>query len=354
LHAYDTRTDEMASSSGGPGSPVAVFWLHGSPNVGSPPDPLFAAAEANGLRWVSYDRPGYGGSSPRDGRTVASAAADVAAIADALGIGRFAVLGHSGGGPHALACAALLPERVIAAVSMSAPAPSDADGLNWFAGWSPGIAAENRAAAGGRAALKAHWAGAEPEDMSAFFTEADMAALGGSWSWLAGVAGQAMEQGDEGFLEDTLATVQPWGFRPDAIRVPVLIMHGEKDKMVPRARRMARRPLPGSRIADRPGRGPHHRARQRAGSADLARHSRPRVRPAITALVAIRAPGHKPHDDEHGHRNQPDDEKRLERGDDPARNRDGKPDGEDHAEDCPDDPAHVPSMHPAPLRRLAR
>ena len=210
-----------------------MFWHHGSPNVGSPPEPLFAAAEANGLRWVSYDRPGYGGSGPHDGRTVASAAADVAAIADALGIGRFAVLGHSGGGPHALACAALLPERVIAAVSVSAPAPFDADGLDWFAGWSPGIAAENRAAAGGRAALEAHWAEAEPEDMGAFFTEADMAALGGSWSWLAGVAGQAIEQGSEGYLEDTLAAVRPWGFRPDAIRVPVLIMHGAKDKMVP-------------------------------------------------------------------------------------------------------------------------
>jgi pimeloyl-ACP methyl ester carboxylesterase len=143
------------------------------------------------------------------------------------------VLGHSGGGPHALACAALLPERVIAAVSVSAPAPFDADGLDWFAGWSPGIAAENRAAAGGRAALEAHWAEAEPEDMGAFFTEADMAALGGSWSWLAGVAGQAMEQGNEGFLEDTLAGARPWGFLPDAIRVPVLIMHGAKDKMVP-------------------------------------------------------------------------------------------------------------------------
>ena len=108
-------------------------------------------------------------------------------------------------------------------------------GLDWFAGWSPGIAAENRAAAGGRAALEAHWAQAEPEDMGAFFTQADMAALDGSWSWLAGVAGQAMEQGNEGFLEDTLASVQPWGFRPDAIRVPALIMHGAEDKMVPRA-----------------------------------------------------------------------------------------------------------------------
>src|SRR3984957_7936913 len=181
---------------------------------------------ADGRTLHAYDRPGYGGSDSDDGRAVASAAADVAAIADALGIGRFAVLGHSGGGPHALACAALLPERVIAAVSVSAPAPFDADGLDWFAGWSPGIAAENRAAAGGRAALEAHWAKAEPEDMSAFFTEADMAALDGSWSWLAGVAGQAIEQGSEGLLEDTLASAQPWGFRPDAIPVPVLIMHG--------------------------------------------------------------------------------------------------------------------------------
>src|SRR5215472_13526955 len=64
LHAYDTRADGS--------SQVAVFWHHGSPNIGSPPEPLFAAAEANGLHWVSYDRPGYGGSSPHDGRTVAS------------------------------------------------------------------------------------------------------------------------------------------------------------------------------------------------------------------------------------------------------------------------------------------
>lgn len=233
LHAYDTCAGGSSPST--PGEPAAVFWHHGSPNVGSPPRPLFAAAEANGLRWVSYDRPGYGGSSPHDGRTAASAAADVAAIADALGIARFAVFGHSGGGQHALACAALLPERVIAAVSVSSQAPFGADGLDWFAGWSPGIAAEYRAAARGRAALEAHWAGTEPEDMGAYFTQADIAALGGSWSWLADVAGQAMRQGNEGYLEDTLASVRPWGFQPDAIGVPVLIVHGAKDKMVPPA-----------------------------------------------------------------------------------------------------------------------
>lgn len=181
LHVYDTRERGVAGSPTAQRSPIALFWHHGSPSIGSPPVPLIAAAEANGLRWVSYDRPGYGGSSPHDGRTVASAAADVAAIADALAIDRFAVFGHSGGGPHALACAALVRERVIAAVSASAPAPFGADGLDWFAGWSPGIAAQHRAVTVGRAALEAHWAKAEPEYMSAFFTDADRAALGDTW-----------------------------------------------------------------------------------------------------------------------------------------------------------------------------
>ena len=267
LHAYDTR-GRIADRR----PPGAVFWLHGSPNVGSPPEPLFAAAEANGLGWVSYDRPGYGGSDPHDGRTVASAAADVAAVADALGIGRFAVLGHSGGGPHALACAALLPERVIAAVSVSAPAPFDADGLDWFAGWSPGIAAENRAAAGGRAALEAHWAQAEPETMTAFFTDDDLAALGGSWSWLAGVAGQAMEQGNEGLPGGHPGRGPAVGFPAGRDRGSgPHHARGEGQDGAVRARRLARGPLPAGRIARRPRRGPHHRARQRARGAGLAR-----------------------------------------------------------------------------------
>src|SRR5580704_19700534 len=92
LHAYDAGPDSAGA--------LPVFWLHGTPNTGEPPEPLFAPAAERGIRWVSYDRPSYGGSSPQRGRSVGSAAADIAAVADALGLRRFAVMGHSGGGPH--------------------------------------------------------------------------------------------------------------------------------------------------------------------------------------------------------------------------------------------------------------
>src|ERR1700719_2426616 len=118
LHFYDTGAGDVEDR-------LAVFWHHGTPNIGAPPEPLFEAAAQRGIRWVSYDRPGYGGSTPHPGRNVASAAADVASIADALGLERFAVMGHSGGSMHALACAALLPQRVIGAVCVSALAPFD-------------------------------------------------------------------------------------------------------------------------------------------------------------------------------------------------------------------------------------
>ncbi|RXZ48495.1 alpha/beta fold hydrolase, partial [Agromyces binzhouensis] len=114
-----------------PGAPVVV-WHAGSPHTGEPLEPLATAARARGIRLVTFARPGYGGSTPRPGRDVASNAADVAAIADALGIDRFAVIGYSGGGPHALGCAALLRDRVTAAAVLASPAPFG--GVDWFAG----------------------------------------------------------------------------------------------------------------------------------------------------------------------------------------------------------------------------
>ncbi|HMG63863.1 MAG TPA: alpha/beta fold hydrolase [Streptosporangiaceae bacterium] len=250
LHVYDTRAEGATGAEGG----LPVVWHHGTPNIGAPPEPLFPAAERNGIRWVSYDRPGYGGSTPRPGRDVASAAADVAAIADALGIDRFAVMGHSGGGPHALACAALLPERVLGVVSGAGLAPFGAEGLDWFAGMTPSGAAELRASVVGRAALEEQLTAGEfdPE----MFTPADHAALEGAWSWLGAVAGKGLDSGIGGMVDDDLAYVAPWGFDPAQVGAPTLLLHGGRDRIVPSSHgRWLAQHCPSAELWPRPGDG---------------------------------------------------------------------------------------------------
>ncbi|MEW2069075.1 alpha/beta hydrolase [Streptomyces sp. NPDC007346] len=227
LHVYDTGDGSPAD--GG----LVVLWHHGTPNTGSPPAPLFPAAAELGIRWVSYDRPGYGGSSPLPGRDVASAAADARAAADALSIDRFAVLGHSGGGPHALACGALLADRVLAVATVAGLAPYGAEGLDWYAGMAHSSAASLRAAAEGRAAKEAYEAGAgyDPE----MFTAADHEALAGAWSWFDQVVGPALEGGPDALIADDLAYVAPWGFDPATITAPLLLLHGDQDRIAPAA-----------------------------------------------------------------------------------------------------------------------
>lgn len=246
VHAYDS----------GPAAGPAVFWHAGTPNVGVPPEPLQAAADALGVRWLGADRPGYGASTPwPDGHEdPADAADDAVLVADAVGVERFALLSHSGGGPYALATAVRHPRRVSAAAVVSSPAPGDASGFDVYAGMAPGVAAERRAAVAGREALVAALERDEFDETS--FIAADYAALSGEWSWFEGVVRAATTNGLSGFVADDLGMVAPWGAGLAGITAPVLLVHGEDDRMVPasHSRWLASR-IPDARLRITPGAG---------------------------------------------------------------------------------------------------
>ncbi len=219
VHAYD-----------GGGDGDALIWHHGSPQTGALLPPLLDAARRRGIRLLSYARPSYGGSSPHSGRDVASAAADVAAVADAFGVARFAVMGASGGGPHALACAALLGARVTGVVCLASPAPYTED-FDWFAGMvAPGGL---RAAREGRESRVRYAETDEFDERS--FTAADYAALEGTWASLGEDAGRAGRAGPDGLIDDDLALASPWGFDVARIEAPVLLAQGGEDRVIPPA-----------------------------------------------------------------------------------------------------------------------
>ena len=227
LQLHDGRTLRVHDA-GGPDDAFVLVWHHGSPQTGALLEPLVAAAAARGIRLVSYARPSYGGSSPLPHRTVAAAADDVAQLADALGVERFAVMGASGGGPHALACAALLPDRVPGAACLSSPAPYTTD-FDWFAGMvAPGGA---RAALEGRDA-RARYAETAEFDVESF-TPRDWEALERRWTALGDDAQRAGAAGPDGFVDDDVAYVTPWGFDVAQIEVPVLLVQGGEDRVIP-------------------------------------------------------------------------------------------------------------------------
>lgn len=203
------------------------------------------AAAKRGLRTVIYSRPGYASSTPQPGRSIADVAEDSEAILDALGAERFVALGWSGGGPHALACAALLSERCVAAATIAGVAPYGAAGLDWTAGMGQENIDEFGAALNGEEAVSdfletaaaslRNVTGAEvAAALGGLVTEVDKNALTGELAEvLAESFRRSVSTGIAGWRDDDLAFTRPWGFELTSIRVPVAIWQGAQDKMVP-------------------------------------------------------------------------------------------------------------------------
>jgi len=231
--------------------------------------PMVEAAAAWGLRTVQYARPGYGRSDPLPGRLVADAAGDVAAILDHLGAATFVTAGWSGGGPHALAAAALLPDRCLAVATIAGVAPYAADGLDWSAGMAEENVVEFGAAVAGQAEITilleieadkmADVTAEEVADvLGGLVSPADRAVLTGAYAAFAAESFRAaVSTGIDGWRDDDLAFVRDWGFSLDELGwVPTSIWQGGQDAMVPlrHGQWLAGR-IPGARAHLQPGEG---------------------------------------------------------------------------------------------------
>jgi pimeloyl-ACP methyl ester carboxylesterase len=248
--------DERGEPGGKP-----VFLLHGTPGSRVGPLPRASVIYRLGVRLITYDRPGYGMSDRRFGRTVADVAEDVAAIADALELDSFAVIGRSGGAPHALACAALLPGRMTRAAALVTLAPPEAEGLDWFRGMAASNVIEHTTAASGSGpitALLAPAAALVRADPTSLVPGLDddlpepdrnVVADYGIRRMLAHNFAEALRSSTAGWVDDALAFCSPWGFDPQSITVPTLLWHGDADVFSPveHSRWLGRR-IPGATV----------------------------------------------------------------------------------------------------------
>jgi pimeloyl-ACP methyl ester carboxylesterase len=240
----DGRSLDVFTGDPQPGG-IGFITHHGTPGEGGRFADWYPAVAARGLRFVGFSRPGYVTSTRRSGRAVADVAQDVAALADALGINRFVSIGRSGGGPHSIACAALLGERCLAAAALVTVAPFGAPGLDWWTGMSQLNVDEFGAALRGEDALR-DWMRGKGEELQQITGEDLAGALGDEMPAVdrhvlsgahaeeaaAGIR-RALSHGFDGWIDDDLAFTRSWGFDLQAIQRPVRIWQGELDHLVP-------------------------------------------------------------------------------------------------------------------------
>ncbi|MGC2191354.1 MAG: alpha/beta fold hydrolase [Candidatus Dormiibacterota bacterium] len=242
IETADGRKLELVDS-GQVGYPAVVVH-HGTPGGRLLFDGWLADAERRGIRLIGYSRPGYGESTRLPGRSVRAAADDLAAIADQLKLSKLATWGYSGGGPHALSCAAQLPDLVVAAATIASVAPYDAEGLDYLAGMGEANVEEFDTILKGEAATRPfHEAAvaASPttvegvvEYMDSLLSPPDRAAVREHLGeWMLALFAEGLSHGPDGWIDDDLAFVQPWGFELSEIRVPLQLWQGQHDLMVP-------------------------------------------------------------------------------------------------------------------------
>ncbi len=242
-----------------------VLWHTGTPSSGEAFSSVIADGSARGLRHIAYSRPGYGHSDRHAGRTVVDCASDATAILDALGVQRCFAVGWSGGGPHALACAALLPDRIDAVATIASVAPRDAEGLDWLAGMGEENIAEFAAFDAGPQALEDFLstfadalASATAETIRTEFggliSDADAAVLSGPLAeYIAHTTRASVTTGIWGWIDDDVACLSGWGFKLDAIGCPTTIWQGREDRFVPPAHgEWLAAHIPGARFEFRP------------------------------------------------------------------------------------------------------
>lgn len=231
----------LACQQRGPADGPAIISHHGTPSSRLAVPGGWDLPDRLGVRLITFDRPGYGDSSDQPGRRVADAADDARAIADHLGLGRFAVVGTSGGGPHALATAALLPDRVTRLCVCVGIGPVGEPGFDPDAGMLPETVEEARLARAGEAQLRAFVArhADSEEGMDVWLSQlppSDREVLARPEVVHEEAAENALwpKAGIDGWVEDDLALfARPWGCRAADVSVPTELWYGGADVLVP-------------------------------------------------------------------------------------------------------------------------